>query len=312
MATSQTPVIEELIVAGYNMQLVRYMGAVSAAILIYDYLLTFRRELKYIWHSPWTLVKVIYICSRYMPFVDTPLAIVFRDFLVGLSDHTCRTMLGLVSWLYVVGMTLTELILVIRTWAVWGRNRWIALTLFVHSVASFVAVSYSTSQYVKSLQFAVMPQFHGCFGIAASNILLVNWALFMVMESIYLSLMLANIYTVYKQHHSITDLYRVLLHDGVTYFAILFILSALNLIIVTTRTDLSSLLATPVRVIHSVLAARMLLHIRELGSRTSQADAFTQITMRSMDFAPRQLPDTALEVTDSSTAWEEPDLHART
>ncbi|KAH7925258.1 hypothetical protein BV22DRAFT_1119664 [Leucogyrophana mollusca] len=308
MSASPAAIVQELITAGYDMQLVRYLGGVSAAILIHDYLLTFDHEVTYIWRGPWSLVKIIYLFSRYMPFIDTPLVIVFRDFLSGLSNDTCHTMLGLISWLYVAGMTLTELILVIRTWAVWGRNKWIALVLFIHSITSFVVVSYSTYQYVKSLKFTVMPEFHGCFGIAASSILMVNWALFMVMESIYLSLMLINVYIVYKRDQNITELYKVLLHDGVAYFAILFVLSALNLIIVTTQTELSSLLATPVRVIHSVLAARMVLHIREMGSRTTHGDAFTMATMRSMNFAPREYPDTRLD--DSDAPWEQIDSSA--
>jgi hypothetical protein len=38
---------------------------------MYDFLLTFDREVEQIWKAPWTLMKGAYILQRYLPLFDT-------------------------------------------------------------------------------------------------------------------------------------------------------------------------------------------------------------------------------------------------
>lgn len=35
----------------------------------YDYLLTFEQEVSLIWPSPWNVVKILFLTTRYTPFV---------------------------------------------------------------------------------------------------------------------------------------------------------------------------------------------------------------------------------------------------
>ncbi|KAH7925234.1 hypothetical protein BV22DRAFT_1046891 [Leucogyrophana mollusca] len=215
-------VVSELIQVGYDMQLTKYLGAVSVAILIYDYLLTFERELKYVWHFPWSTVKVLFFYTRYMPFIDTIVMILYRDLLWGSSDSTCHIALGAVSWMYVVGMTGAECLLLIRTWAVWERRTKVAIALGVHAIGTLAAICYSTTIYVESFVFTSMPLFSGCFATQASNISYVNWSLFMVAESVYLGFMLAKAYPLYRQGRDLTELYKILLKDGIAFYVVLF------------------------------------------------------------------------------------------
>jgi hypothetical protein len=45
--------------------------AAASAVFIYDFLLTFDREVEQIWRAPWTLMKAAYILQRYLPLFDT-------------------------------------------------------------------------------------------------------------------------------------------------------------------------------------------------------------------------------------------------
>ena len=43
----------------------------SITLLIYDYILTLPMEVSLIWRAKWTVMKVLYVIQRYLPFEDT-------------------------------------------------------------------------------------------------------------------------------------------------------------------------------------------------------------------------------------------------
>lgn len=54
--------------------LVRYVPSPGDYLIhrfkIYDYLLTFEREVSLVWRSPWSIVKILFLLARYTPFVS--------------------------------------------------------------------------------------------------------------------------------------------------------------------------------------------------------------------------------------------------
>lgn len=45
---------------------------------VYDYFITFEREVEFIWPSKWTFIKTLFFVTRYSPFLDVTLD-VFRE-----------------------------------------------------------------------------------------------------------------------------------------------------------------------------------------------------------------------------------------
>ncbi|KAF8548208.1 hypothetical protein OG21DRAFT_1489594 [Imleria badia] len=43
-----------------------YASVVVITAVIYDYFLTFSRELEYVWHRPWTWVSTLFVMVRYL------------------------------------------------------------------------------------------------------------------------------------------------------------------------------------------------------------------------------------------------------
>ncbi|KAH7925259.1 hypothetical protein BV22DRAFT_1089416 [Leucogyrophana mollusca] len=283
------PLTAELVSAGYDKQWIEYFGAVGVAILLYDYLLTFDLEITYIWRSAWTPIKVLYLCTRYIPFADTAVMVLYRDFLSGSSDRACYTAMGAATWMYAIGMSLAEIILLLRTWAIWGRNRWVGVGLIIHAAATFGGVAYSTNSYVSSTAFSPSPapQIRGCFITNGSNILYIDWLLLMIMEFVYITLISVKAHGFFVQGRNITFMYRALLEDGVLYFMILFSLSLVNFVMELTPVGsigTTTMLATPLRVIHSVLSARIVLHIRQVGAQGSGGNSHSTSVVESIIF----------------------------
>ncbi|KAF9012072.1 hypothetical protein BDQ17DRAFT_1233336, partial [Cyathus striatus] len=42
---------------------------------LYEYFITLDLEIKYIWNARWTYIKIIYLATRYLPFIDTSLVL---------------------------------------------------------------------------------------------------------------------------------------------------------------------------------------------------------------------------------------------
>ncbi|KIJ07006.1 hypothetical protein PAXINDRAFT_19792 [Paxillus involutus ATCC 200175] len=49
-----------------SLQLNDYIAAVMTTAVGYDYLLTFSREVEYVWKRPWSWVSTLFIVVRYM------------------------------------------------------------------------------------------------------------------------------------------------------------------------------------------------------------------------------------------------------
>ena len=54
----------------------------SIAAQFYDYFVTFQREVELVWPSKWNSMKVLFIVSRYSPFLDVPLDVYCDSFVV--------------------------------------------------------------------------------------------------------------------------------------------------------------------------------------------------------------------------------------
>ncbi|KAH7911377.1 hypothetical protein BJ138DRAFT_928553 [Hygrophoropsis aurantiaca] len=227
--------------AVFALRLNTYTTLVGTTILVYDYLLTYERERKYIWPAPWSIIKCLYLATRYLPFFDT-LVVLIRMVTPGLSLNTCYVLAVMNCYLYAVGMGMSELILMIRTWAVWERNRKVGIGLAVYFVLLTTPTWWITAQFANSFIFGAPPTpSSGCMLIHNSALNAVDWVLLVMIELGVLILMIVKSARDYKQRRSPgLTLSKVILRDGIAYYINLFALSAVNIIIICTRNRLIS------------------------------------------------------------------------
>ncbi|KAJ7595376.1 hypothetical protein C8J56DRAFT_922178 [Mycena floridula] len=94
----------------------------SLSVLVYDSLLTMEAEVRLIWRGKMGFGTLLYVMARYLTFVDVPLVLFCKY-----SQRTTA-----------IGIAAAETILVLRTWAMWGRNMRIlnglsASTIYSHT-----------------------------------------------------------------------------------------------------------------------------------------------------------------------------------
>ncbi|KAG2031301.1 hypothetical protein BDR03DRAFT_117584 [Suillus americanus] len=122
-------------------QTVAYIAVASIAVLLFDFIITFDSEVRWTWGRGWGITRIIFIVSRYLPFVGLAMTVYYSvgSTHEGIPNHgTFTDVYDGVRWL---GIAASELLLVLRTYVVWGCDkRFLIFTLIFTTVISVVVL----------------------------------------------------------------------------------------------------------------------------------------------------------------------------
>ncbi|KAI0045640.1 hypothetical protein FA95DRAFT_1607554 [Auriscalpium vulgare] len=227
----------------------------TLTILVYEWFYLFADEVDLVWRSRWTLPKVLYLLSRYTPFIDMAVNTVLST---------------------TFGMALSEIVMILRVQAMYDRSKrlllilgtaWVILTV---GALIFVHISSHATHFVPS-SFIMS----GCIALPSSLAhlaLLSAFACLLVMETVLVLLTLKNAYTRWtsRYYFETFDLtFQTLYFDGVIFFVYLMCFSYLNMVFPLTEVnpELQAIFIMPMRAFHGIFSCRMLLNIRRVASR---------------------------------------------
>ncbi|KAJ6456160.1 hypothetical protein C8R45DRAFT_582864 [Mycena sanguinolenta] len=264
----------------YYSQVLTYMDVASVAILVFDYALTFDLEVSLVWRSKWSLPKVLFLLSRYSTVLDLPWVLYFGMTPV-VSVERCSQLNEVISWGTVFGISVAEAILVVRTYALSGSKRSVLIAFVSLWVASVSATIVFVALFVKSSIFKPSP-FPGSSGCFLAVLNKVDVVLPFVIVLMYDTVIM--VYTVYlgikKYRYSArTPLLVTLYRDGITYYVFLLVSSLLNLSMLLingtspSKQPIAQLFNTFVRVMHSVLSTRIILHLRDANRKQLESES---------------------------------------
>ncbi|CCA76505.1 hypothetical protein PIIN_10498 [Serendipita indica DSM 11827] len=124
--------------------------------MIWDMLLTFADEVKYIWKAPWTVIKVVFLFNRYVtPIVVIGSLYTLSGLATDLTDEGCRRWVLVSVSIEQVSLALVAFIIILRLHAVWQASRrtlyllmgvWIAGTSA--SIAMLIEVFYKNKRLI--------------------------------------------------------------------------------------------------------------------------------------------------------------------
>ncbi|KDR72805.1 hypothetical protein GALMADRAFT_734536 [Galerina marginata CBS 339.88] len=117
-------VVENVFGQSYAARLEMIIWLASYSLLVYDYTCTLDKEVKYVWSCPWTSGLVLFYLNRYLPFIDI---ILFSQFAFNpsITVAACCVIIPLSVWLTAIGVIISQMIIFLRTYAIWGRRRMI-------------------------------------------------------------------------------------------------------------------------------------------------------------------------------------------
>ncbi|KAF8428952.1 hypothetical protein L210DRAFT_3116192 [Boletus edulis BED1] len=118
-----------------------YLSLTSVAVVVYDYIITISREIEYIWLRPWSWVSTMFIVVRYIGlYWIMANALKGSSFVPGPLEVS--TVIYLISgWALVLFISATDLMMILRVYAMWNRSRTIlSILLSIFVAQTIVAV----------------------------------------------------------------------------------------------------------------------------------------------------------------------------
>lgn len=282
VSTTAARLVQQLLRAQY------FSGAALVA-YVYDYFLTLDREIEYVWKSRWSPVKNLFLLNRYFVIVN----IIVQQFLLGTvngrrSLSQCHGLVQAFIFLTAFGTFLSELLLCLRLWVMWDKNKKVLAGI----LAIFVAI---TIYYITDAELSFdlsntgpdSPLDHppkGCALNVQEHRAYITPIILVVADIIKVALSLIPTLRIYTsrsraifRNNIMNEVYR----EGVLFYVYLCIYSVVELLLVIQSAD-NAVTAVPVfLVIRVVLASRMVLHIRQLYAFEEYCAQTTESTTRS-------------------------------
>ncbi|KAJ8074760.1 hypothetical protein PM082_019085 [Marasmius tenuissimus] len=238
---------------------------VGSTIFLFDYVLTFPDEVKFLLSSRQSskLGTGLFVICRYCTLGMVVLVLTPARNLNAIAD-SIRTILVLTS------VIASEMILALRTWAIWGRNRKILYPLAAVAVGGITTAAIIIGKSVATNQVhpLIIPELAHLCSTTWSDIrfaFIVPYVLTISYEILTLAL---SLYRITKWRQSMPESIRaplldILWRDGVMYFTFMLLLNFMNigLVLQSQAPQLRSSGANLQAVLHSVTACRMVLHL---------------------------------------------------
>ncbi|KAH7907856.1 hypothetical protein BJ138DRAFT_1159039 [Hygrophoropsis aurantiaca] len=121
-----------------DVRIVRTTNFASCALLIWDFFLTVEDEITYIWSSPHTAVKILYLCNRYGSLLLQPVSLAQTTGIIDINQSSVCLALTLIKS---IGNLLTyatvHMVVLLRAWVLCGRGRKMTIVLFVAFMVYF-------------------------------------------------------------------------------------------------------------------------------------------------------------------------------
>jgi len=262
-----------------------YCTVAFVTLLCYDYFLTFGREVEFIWKEGFNKGKVLFFFNRYVPILDL---IGLMNSYVNRSIHDpdgkkfCSPFFHIDSWVGFCSIFAVNLLLLLRTYAIWRKSKVILVglsTLLALCMMATAGAAIYADVVVQS--FPVPGNVRPCVtGFDNTDVLYAIWVSSIVWDTTILVLSLVKIVPLSHTKVIGARVVGLLIKDGVLYFAVLFLVSIGNVIVLELAPPaLKIMLFTFYRVMLSILGSRIILNLRGVILKEPD-EAITQESMK--------------------------------
>ncbi|KAN0118131.1 hypothetical protein V8E52_005392 [Russula decolorans] len=281
IASEEHVALEQLIHCLTTHRLSTDLEVAGATLIYYDWLLTSSDELDWLWRRGKSIyARVLFILARYPALANAIITLIPERI----------TLRNISIYLSVVTIICSELVLAMRTWAVWQGSRWILAFLIISAIVcaapaiaiiqrdmfTTVVVPIATTSTTGSMQQCRVSL------SAVTRAWVVPYIGIMMFEVVVLVLTLYKVLQCYRLQVIPTPkskLLEALWIDGIMYFVFMLLLGMLNVVLALHVSD------SQVRIgftqlqtmIHSILSTRIVLHT---GRVLRKGDADTQLPTR--------------------------------
>ncbi|KAK0432564.1 hypothetical protein EV421DRAFT_1910805 [Armillaria borealis] len=204
-----------------------YSIIASVTVLVYDLLLLLPTEINYVWlPRPVHPLLLLFALNRYLPLIDAAIAI--NWLLRKPSAAQCRQLSFIRGALAALGIFISQVILMIRTYAIWDRHRVVFWCFIGIGIFSFVPGVVGLGIKLKTSQFVGPFDHPGCLS-HSSKVANLIYIPVLVSETIIASLTLVKGVQHLRRssHPFLTELYI----SGMLFYACLLFITLTNILV---------------------------------------------------------------------------------
>ncbi|KAG1774383.1 hypothetical protein EV702DRAFT_533565 [Suillus placidus] len=271
------------IAAATSLQRLAYLYMSMTTFWTYDYACSLHEEWKFLRRSRWTKVKALYIITRYLPFFLITMYLCL-NFTPNENPNKCRILIDIYSSFSQISLICSECFFVLRTYALWNKNRIVLVGMLSTAFAMVVTsvgirfTNISTS-YVTTSAIQGIP---GCSWSSSGVLYFMSFIFLFVFQLGLVSLTLIRVIQSWKSAKG--HLHAVLLKHNIFYYACGLVLSAVNVLVpvLFPNSAYYTVLEDFQVGILAILATRMHLHLWHLDRHMHDSDALICISMSDM------------------------------
>lgn len=252
----------------------RSFSAAGHTLLVYDYLLTFSEEFVYIWKSPWTAIKIMFLLSRYGNLIgQTVIRLEEAGLLAHDSQKFCQGFAIFSTCFMLVSVESIHILVLLRAWAIWGTRRRVT-NIFAWSYVVYIVVLMASSVwglYTGNIHFQFLRVAQVCVATGPKYVWLIYFASF-ILDTITFVLTMRSLRKYSREFQQLypSSLLHVLIRDATLFFIASMFSNALTIISWTAfRTNPTYFLAKGFAApLLSVAGQRLVLNLRGLQTRS--------------------------------------------
>jgi len=233
----------------------------SWALALYEYIITFNQELSRIWSRPFSIVTILWVINRYVFLVSFTPTILF--FFIPLSSQQCQSFVKFPGIMQIILNISTGITLSIRTYALYGKKKWIISCLSPFLLAEVAVEAWAVSGGVP----VPLPNgYSGCILTGKStqgDRFAAFWVGQLVFPMVIFILTIAKGASLYRDGTGRNRVLEVMLRDGLMYFLVIFLANLVNVITyVVSPPDLQAVNAPFSNMITALIICRLILNLR--------------------------------------------------
>ncbi|KAH8822647.1 hypothetical protein DL96DRAFT_1819377 [Flagelloscypha sp. PMI_526] len=222
--------VEDLVASFQNIQITRFVTGASITVLLYDHLLTFSDEVRFVWRAEGSAARTLFLFLRY----SVPACMVIHNLTISglvhlsLPDNSCKAWFIFGAYLGTVTIAITNFLVLLRLWILWGRNA--SLMKFTGSIfllcqfGAIIAVCFLSKELNRVLVFDHELQM--CI-LSEKGTLFELWVPGLLFETMIF--VTATVNGFHRRNSMANDAsVKVLYRHGLAYFVILFSLRLVN------------------------------------------------------------------------------------
>jgi len=224
--------LEKVIHSAPALVATRYFTLTGCVILLWDHLLTFEDEIKYIWKRPVELSKAVFLFNRY--FVEGVMCLnvyVLLDLHGPLSQEICHTYILFVGCTSIVAMTIANSTVTFHIQSIWEKQKGVTYALFVGFCITYGVTIVCAGLAINDFQSHIVwvPVINSCIIPHKPMPLIGVWAGMVTFDIFVLVMLFAN--AVNRPYRKNSEIIESLRRDGIKYLTVLLSMRSVNLIL---------------------------------------------------------------------------------